>query len=81
MGVERGVLSLYLKVESISFYRMRRRHFRASTHSMPPLRYATELRMRLASQWLTHERVSIDVLLAVFVMDCRHAQNSHFLGS
>ena len=33
-----------------------------TTIGMPPLRYATELRMRLASQWLTHESVSIDVV-------------------
>ncbi|CAM0556559.1 RCS-specific HTH-type transcriptional activator RclR [Vreelandella titanicae] len=33
-----------------------------TTIGMPPLRYATELRMRLAGQWLTHERVSIDVV-------------------
>lgn len=32
-----------------------------TTIGVPPLRYATELRMRLASQWLTHEKVSIDV--------------------
>ncbi|WP_271311563.1 AraC family transcriptional regulator [Yersinia intermedia] len=33
-----------------------------STIGIPPLRYATELRMRLASQWLTHEKLSIDVV-------------------
>lgn len=33
-----------------------------ATIGVPPLRYATELRMRLARQWLTHERVSIDVI-------------------
>lgn len=33
-----------------------------ATIGTPPLRYATELRMRLASQWLTHERLSIDVV-------------------
>ncbi len=33
-----------------------------TTIGMPPLRYATELRMRLASQWLTHESMSIDVV-------------------
>lgn len=31
-----------------------------STIGIPPLRYATELRMRLASQWLTHEKLSIE---------------------
>jgi AraC-like DNA-binding protein len=29
---------------------------------MPPLRYATELRMRLAAQWLGQERLSIDAV-------------------
>lgn len=33
-----------------------------TTIGVPPLRYATELRMRLANQWLTHESVSIDVV-------------------
>ncbi|PHV35248.1 AraC family transcriptional regulator [Janthinobacterium rivuli] len=33
-----------------------------TTIGVPPLRYATELRMRLATQLLTHERVSIDVV-------------------
>ncbi|WP_070302720.1 AraC family transcriptional regulator [Janthinobacterium sp. HH104] len=33
-----------------------------TTIGVPPLRYATELRMRLATQFLTHERVSIDVV-------------------
>lgn len=33
-----------------------------ATIGMPPLRYATELRMRLASQWLTQDRVSIDAV-------------------
>ena len=33
-----------------------------TTIGVPPLRYATELRMRLAAQLLTHERVSIDVV-------------------
>ncbi|WP_102294059.1 AraC family transcriptional regulator [Janthinobacterium sp. AD80] len=33
-----------------------------TTLGVPPLRYATELRMRLAAQLLTHERVSIDVV-------------------
>lgn len=33
-----------------------------TTIGMPPLRYATELRMRLASQWLIHERASIDIV-------------------
>ncbi|PHV38316.1 AraC family transcriptional regulator [Janthinobacterium sp. BJB304] len=33
-----------------------------TTIGVPPLRYATELRMRLARQLLTHERVSIDVV-------------------
>lgn len=32
------------------------------TIGMPPLRYTTTLRMRLAQQWLTHEKVSIDVV-------------------
>lgn len=31
-----------------------------ATIGIPPLRYATELRMRLAGQWLTHDRLSID---------------------
>lgn len=31
-----------------------------ATIGIPPLRYATELRMRLASQWLTLERLSIE---------------------
>ena len=33
-----------------------------TTIGVPPLRYATELRMRIAKQLLTHERVSIDVV-------------------
>jgi AraC-like DNA-binding protein len=33
-----------------------------ATIGVPPLRYATELRMRLASQWLANERISIDVV-------------------
>jgi AraC-like DNA-binding protein len=33
-----------------------------ATIGVPPLRYATELRMRLASQWLTHERLSIEAV-------------------
>lgn len=33
-----------------------------STIGVPPLRYATELRMRLASQWLSDERLSIDTV-------------------
>ncbi|WP_346267575.1 AraC family transcriptional regulator [Janthinobacterium lividum] len=33
-----------------------------TTIGVPPLRYATELRMRLAKQLLTHERVSIDAV-------------------
>ncbi|OEZ87643.1 RCS-specific HTH-type transcriptional activator RclR [Janthinobacterium sp. HH106] len=33
-----------------------------TTIGVPPLRYATELRMRLARQLLTHESVSIDVV-------------------
>ena len=33
-----------------------------ATIGMPPLRYATELRMRLASQWLTQDRLSIDAV-------------------
>lgn len=33
-----------------------------TTIGVSPLRYATELRMRLAQQLLTHERVSIDVV-------------------
>jgi len=33
-----------------------------TTIGVPPLRYATELRMRLAKQLLTHEKVSIDVV-------------------
>ncbi|WP_413733415.1 AraC family transcriptional regulator [Sodalis sp. RH21] len=33
-----------------------------ATIGVPPLRYATELRMRLASQWLIHERLSIDAV-------------------
>ncbi|MCZ8387860.1 AraC family transcriptional regulator [Achromobacter xylosoxidans] len=33
-----------------------------ATIGTPPLRYATELRMRLASQWLSHERLPIDTV-------------------
>jgi AraC-like DNA-binding protein len=33
-----------------------------ATIGIPPLRYATELRMRLASQWLANERISIDAV-------------------
>ncbi|SEN93423.1 transcriptional regulator, AraC family [Duganella sp. CF517] len=33
-----------------------------TTIGVPPLRYATELRMRLARQLLTHEKVSIDAV-------------------
>lgn len=33
-----------------------------ATIGTPPLRYATELRMRLASQWLTQDRLSIEVV-------------------
>lgn len=33
-----------------------------ATIGTSPLRYATELRMRLASQWLTHDRLSIDAV-------------------
>jgi AraC-like DNA-binding protein len=33
-----------------------------ATIGMPPLRYAAELRMRLASQWLRQERLSIDTV-------------------
>ncbi|MCU7647079.1 AraC family transcriptional regulator [Pseudomonas piscis] len=33
-----------------------------ATLGVPPLRYATELRMRLASQWLAHEKLSIDAV-------------------
>jgi len=33
-----------------------------ATIGVPPLRYATELRMRLASQWLSDERLSIDTV-------------------
>lgn len=36
-------------------------HFQ-STLGLPPLRYATELRMRLASQWLTLERLPIETV-------------------
>ena len=32
------------------------------TIGVPPLRYATTLRMRLAHQWLSRERISIDVV-------------------
>lgn len=32
------------------------------TTGVPPLRYATELRMRLASQWLSQEKLSIDTV-------------------
>jgi AraC-like DNA-binding protein len=35
--------------------------FQATTGT-PPLRYATELRMRLASQWLTQDRLPIEVV-------------------
>ncbi|MCL2894338.1 AraC family transcriptional regulator [Brenneria tiliae] len=33
-----------------------------ATIGIPPLRYATELRMRLATQWLTHEKLSIEAV-------------------
>lgn len=33
-----------------------------ATIGMPPLRYATALRMRLAREWLTQERLSIDAV-------------------
>ncbi|MYZ43320.1 AraC family transcriptional regulator [Schauerella aestuarii] len=33
-----------------------------ATMGSPPLRYATELRMRLASQWLAKEKLSIDAV-------------------
>lgn len=33
-----------------------------ATIGMPPLRYAGELRMRLASQWLERDRLSIDIV-------------------
>jgi len=33
-----------------------------ATIGLPPLRYATELRMRLASQWLAKENLSIDAV-------------------
>ncbi|MGE8640663.1 MAG: helix-turn-helix transcriptional regulator, partial [Achromobacter sp.] len=33
-----------------------------ATIGTPPLRYATELRMRLASQWLTQDRLSIEAV-------------------
>lgn len=33
-----------------------------STIGIPPLRYAAELRMRLASQWLTRDRMAIDTV-------------------
>lgn len=33
-----------------------------STIGLPPLRYAAELRMRLASQWLTRDRIAIDTV-------------------
>ncbi len=33
-----------------------------ATIGVPPLKYATELRMRLASQWLSHEGLSIDAV-------------------
>lgn len=33
-----------------------------ATIGIPPLRYATELRMRLASQWLASEKLSIDAV-------------------
>lgn len=33
-----------------------------STIGIPPLRYAAELRMRLASQWLTHDGLPIDTV-------------------
>lgn len=33
-----------------------------ATIGVPPLRYATELRMRLASQWLVQDRLSIDAV-------------------
>ncbi|ALI10803.1 AraC family transcriptional regulator [Pseudomonas fluorescens] len=33
-----------------------------ATIGVPPLRYATELRMRIASQWLTQDNLSIDAV-------------------
>jgi len=33
-----------------------------ATLGVPPLRYATELKMRLANQWLTQDRLSIDAV-------------------
>lgn len=33
-----------------------------ATIGVPPLRYATQLRMRLASQWLAHDKVSIEAV-------------------
>ena len=39
-------------------------HFQ-TTIGTPPLRYATELRMRLASQWLTLERLPIGVAVTI----------------
>lgn len=33
-----------------------------ATLGVPPLRYATELKMRLATQWLTQDRLSIDAV-------------------
>lgn len=33
-----------------------------ATLGVPPLRYATELRMRIASQWLTQDNLSIDAV-------------------
>jgi len=33
-----------------------------TTIGVPPLRYATEYRMRLARQWLNHEKLTIDVV-------------------
>lgn len=33
-----------------------------TTIGMPPLRYATEFRMRLARQWLSREKLSLDVV-------------------
>ncbi|MGA9702042.1 helix-turn-helix domain-containing protein, partial [Pseudomonas sp.] len=33
-----------------------------ATLGVPPLRYVTELRMRLASQWLTLERLPIEAV-------------------
>ncbi|MCW3698920.1 AraC family transcriptional regulator [Burkholderia cenocepacia] len=33
-----------------------------ATIGVPPLRYATELRMRLASQWLSHDRLPIETV-------------------